>query len=198
MKSMHWALVVDNNDTELQAGRIKIKIPYIHGEVSDDLLPWAKQMCLFSGGSSSHGSSYIPEKDSYVWVIFENELDYLKPFYIADVQLNGMNPHLLFANNVASKITGFTSAYPDVKFKYYANGISTGVSSNKTNPEMFMYHPKGTSIFIDKEGLINITDAKGNKIVTSATGISITDKNNCTIVSSSTGIKINDNLEVLK
>jgi hypothetical protein len=164
MSKYHYAEVIDNNDILLQAGRVQIKIPYLHNEVSNDLLPWAKQMSAFTGGSDSHGKSYIPEIGSRVWVIFENEVDMLKPFYIADVHLNQFNPHTLFNDNVSSEISGFSSIYPDVKYEYYANGICIGVSSSLLTPEIFIYHPSGSHVFIDTTGKININSAIGVEI----------------------------------
>jgi len=198
MKQFHYARIIDNNDVELQAGRVKIQIPYLHADVEEDLLPWAKQMTLFSGGSGSHGKSQIPEIDSWVWVVFDNEDDFLKPFYIADVHLNNFNPHLLFAKNIASKVTTVTSKYPDVKFNYYPNGICIGVSSNTATPEVFIYHPKGTQASIDKNGNIDIKDGNNNEIKTSASGINMQDKNGNTIVFGSSSIILNSNLEVLQ
>jgi len=156
MTNGHYASVVENNDTELQAGRVKIRIPYLHGDVGDELLPWAKPMTLFSGGSDTYGKSCIPEINSLVWVVFDNETDMLKPFYIADVHLNNFNPHMLFQNNITSNITGFSSVYPDVKYEYYKNGVCIAVSSNASTPEVTIYHPSGSYIFMNSSGEIEI------------------------------------------
>jgi hypothetical protein len=156
MINVHYGTVVENNDLELQAGRVKIRIPYLHGDISNDLLPWAKPMTLFSGGSNSYGKSCIPEINSLVWIVFDNEVDMLKPFYIADIHLNNFNPHLLFKNNIASNITGFSSIYPDVKYEYYKNGVCIAVSSNASTPEVTIYHPSGSYIFVNSSGEIQI------------------------------------------
>ena len=51
---------------------------FIHGEFMthrqfsrNDMLPWAIQSSLSTGGSNLFGSSSIPEIDSFVWVWFE-------------------------------------------------------------------------------------------------------------------------------
>ena len=151
--NLYPATVIDNNDTE-KMGRIKIKVKHLHAGVDNDLLPWAKQHLLFSGGSDTYGSSNIPEINSLVWIYFENEDDFLKPYYVADIHLNNFHPHTLFEDNVKSEISGFNSSYPDVKYQYYKNGVCIGVSSNDTNPEIVTYHPSGTYSFIDKNGKI--------------------------------------------
>lgn len=153
MKDLWEAEVIDNNDP-LQAGRIKIKIPTLHAKVDEENLPWAKQFSLFSGGSNTYGQSFIPEIGSLVWVQFDNDKDYLKPFYIADIHLNNFHPHKLFDTNIKSHISGFSSVYPDIKYTYYKNGVCIGVSSNADTPEVFIYHPEGAYTFIDSDGKI--------------------------------------------
>jgi hypothetical protein len=151
-----YAQVVENNDPD-KKGRVKIKVPHIHQDVSDvALLPWAKSKNIGTGGSTTQGKSSIPEKNSWVWVEFADMPHYKKPYYIADVTLNGMHPHQLFDTNTKSHITGWSSNYPDVKYEYYANGICIAVSSNASTPEIAIYHPQGSSIFIDQTGIINI------------------------------------------
>lgn len=180
MKNLWEAEVIDNNDPD-KAGRVKIKIPTLHARVDNDNLPWAKQKSLFSGGSDSYGSSTIPEIGSLVWVQFDNDKDYLKPFYVADIHLNNFHPHSLFEDNVKSSITGFSSSYPDVKYHYYKNGNCVGVSSNASTPEIFIFHKSGTNIFIDANGKIFVTgksdievkDNTNNKITMDATGITL-------------------------
>lgn len=185
----HYATVVATNDP-LKAGRVQIKVPYLHENVSNDLLPWAKQMSSFTGGSSTSGKSCIPEVGTLVWVVFNDDEDLLHPFYFADVHLNAYNPHLLFANNVASKVPTVTSVYPDVKFDYYVNGICVGVSSNASTPEMFLYHPKGTQFTVDKGGNVVVTDANKNNVTLNASGMTLTDVNKNTVQMTSAGITI--------
>jgi hypothetical protein len=160
MKNFNYAKVIDNDDNNatdgIIAGRIKIQVPHIHGDTDETLLPWAKPMNLFSGGSGTYGKSSTPEIDSWVWVIFDDDIDFLRPFFIADISLNAMHPHMLFENNIKSKITGWSSSYPDVKYSYYKNGICTAVSSNESNPEAAIYHPAGSYIWMNKNGDIEI------------------------------------------
>ena len=178
--NLYPAKVIDNNDPE-KMGRVKIQNMQLHAQVDADKLPWAKQQSLFSGGSNKYGCSNIPETDSLVWIYFENEDDFLKPYYVADIHLNQFHPHKLFNDNIKSKITGFSSAYPDVKYQYYKNGNCIAVSSNDSSPEIAIYHKSGTNIFIDSNGKIIVTgksdiemkDITGNKITMDAQGITL-------------------------
>lgn len=180
MKNLWEAEVIDNNDPD-KAGRVKIKIPTLHARVDDENLPWAKQKTLFSGGSNSYGSSTIPEIGSLVWVQFDNDKDFLKPFYVADIHLNNFHPHSLFEDNIKSNIDGFSSSYPDVKYKYYKNGNCVAISSNEGSPEIAVYHKSGTNLFIDKTGKVFVTgkgdieikDKTKNKITMDAMGITL-------------------------
>jgi len=187
----HYATVVENVDPD-KLGRVQIKIKYLHDACDDALLPWAKQFSLTTGGSATYGSSSIPEVDSLVWVWFPDEADLKKPYYIADIQLKGMSPHMLFEDNVKSKITGFASAYPDVKFQYLKNGICFGATSGD-NPEYFIVHPTGAVIYINKDGDIDIKDKNANEVKMTTTGINIKDKNSNEINMIASGVEINGN-----
>lgn len=147
---LHYADVIDNNDSE-KKGRIKIKIPYLHKNTTDDLLPWATQFCIGGGGSNEYGKSFIPEKDSKVWIGFYDEPDMQKPFYIADIQLSEIHPHNLFEDSIKSEIES-SSSYPNTKYTYYKNGICIGIDSSDDSPEIFVYHPSGSYFKIDNDG----------------------------------------------
>lgn len=178
MRGYHPAKVIDNNDPKKQ-GRVKIKIEHIHYGFSNEMLPWARQSSLSTGGSNTYGESSIPEANSYLWVWFEEvDVFYKQPYYVADLQFAGKHPHGLFESNVKTGL-GSASVYPNTKYTYYKNGICIGVDSSSGNAEVFVYHPAGFKILINKNGYMNYTDPKN------------------TIVSSSTGILINSNLEIL-
>jgi len=150
LTELHYSTVIDNVDP-LKAGRIKIKIPYFHKEVEDDLLPWAVQNCVGGGGSSTYGKSFIPEIGSQIWCGFLDDRDLKKPFYVADIQLRDFHPHTLFEDNVKSDLVS-SSSYPNTKFTYYKNGVCIGVDSSDANPEIFVYHPTGSYFKILKDG----------------------------------------------
>jgi len=187
IKEFHYAKIVSNKDSD-EAGRVSIRIAHLHDKVTDDLLPWAKPFASGFGGSTSFGKSEIPEENSLVWVLFENERDFLIPYYIADVNLNEFHPHSLFYDNVKSSIDGFSSSYPDVKYTYYKNGICTAISSNSSSPEIVIYHPKGSYLFINSSGDILLNGA--TKVdITTKTDISLSSDTKIDITSK-TGINL--------
>ena len=154
MQGFFPAKVINNNDTK-KKGRVQIKIEHLHYGIADKELPWAKQSSLTTGGSNSHGSSFIPEKNSFIWVWFEDVDEFMRhPYYIADIHFSNLHPHNLFETNVKSKI-GSASVYPNTKYTYYPNGICIGVDSSSSNAEVFIYHPQAY-FFIDKAGVVTI------------------------------------------
>lgn len=88
------AVVVDNNDKELY-GRILVWIPDIMPKVSLDKGLWAYPANNSIGGRNSenqdakyNGSSYIPEKGSWVWVFFEAG-NPNRPYYFGALDIKG-------------------------------------------------------------------------------------------------------------
>lgn len=156
--------VVSNSDP-LQLGRIQINCPpLMHGWKSSDY-PWAFQGKSGTGGSSDFGTSEIPEVGTYVWAWHE-KANYKNWFYGEDVHwysgTKQISPHLLFIQYVKSIISSIAN-YPDVKYKYYKNGICTGISSSSSAKEAFLYHPSGTYVMVENDGTLNATMATGKK-----------------------------------
>lgn len=75
--------------------------------------------------------------------------------------------------------------------------INADDSENNTKKQVLL-NAFNTSLVIDAENGISITDKNGNSINATDSGIKIADKNENIIESSSTSIKINSALEVLK
>lgn len=80
----NFAAVVVSNEDPLQIGRIKIRVPILHGFegnpsglVEDKNLPWALPDSLPCGGSpESGGISWIPVVGDQVWISFlDGEMD---------------------------------------------------------------------------------------------------------------------------
>jgi len=168
VKGFYPAKVMNNIDTK-KKGRVQIKIEHIHWGLKDEkMFPWAIACNVGTGGGSTQGSSYIPEKDSYVWVWFEDaDLFMNHPYYISDVHFTSKHPHNLFDTTVKSAISS-AAAYPNAKYTYYKNGICIGVDASTGNPEIFLYHPKAY-IFIDKNGKIKITSIEMELLAGTAT-----------------------------
>ena len=168
-KNLYVAEVMSNDDTteafyspgqnEL---RVKIYIePIMKGWNTEDY-PWARP--FQGGGSLSHGSLNIPETGDKIWVVCENPELLKNWYYLSGVALKNLtvmqkvkiflNGKFKLSRGSTGTGMGLSSKYPDVKLTYYKNGVVIGVSSNSSTPEIFIYHPEGSFINIDKEGKI--------------------------------------------
>jgi len=84
------AKVVDNNDPD-NFSRVKVWIPHIMVDISESDGIWALPANNPIGGrnvqnNKKFGTSYIPPKDSWVWIFFENgNVNY--PYYFAGLSL---------------------------------------------------------------------------------------------------------------
>lgn len=161
IKNLHIAEVYDNNDT-LKEGRIQIYIESIMEGFTSIHYPYARPFIKGIGGNTDYGVLQIPRKSSKVWVFCENPDLMTNWFYLADVSLKSLNPFKKIITFLSSTFSlsnsagglGLTSSYPDIEVKLYPNGIYTGVSLGD-DAEMFVYHPEGTFISINKDGDIN-------------------------------------------
>lgn len=189
----------DKDPIKGNTGCIQLKIePLMWGSKIDAAnYPWFRPAQSGTGGSSTFGTSCIPEIDSYVWCFFEEENQSLfkKGFYLWNVNLKTVTPHNLYTDKVKNKVTA-ESVYPDVKFMHFKNNINIAVSSGD-KPEITIYHPK-TFLFINKDGNLHYKDNDANEITINKDGILIQDKNSNKIEMGSSSIKINNNLEVLR
>jgi len=169
VKNLHIAEVKINDDTQelfnspgSNECRVQIYVePLMKGWDTLDY-PWARP--FFGGGSLSNGQVNIPEVGDKIWVFCEKP-DIMKNWYYlsgtALKNLTVMQKVKIFLNG-KFKISrgstglgmGLSSKYPDVKLTHYKNGVIIGVSSNSSTPEIFIYHPEGSFINIDKEGKI--------------------------------------------
>jgi len=169
IKNLHIAEVKKNDDTledfyspGSNECRVQIYIePKMKGWNQTDY-PWARP--FFGGGSLSHGKVDIPEIGDKIWVFCEKP-DLMKNWYYlsgtALKSLTVMQKVKLFlsgkfktSRGTTGAGLGLTSKYPDVKLTHYKNGVIIGVSSSQSTPEIFIYHPEGSFIEIDKEGKI--------------------------------------------
>jgi len=182
MKGFFPAEVIENHDP-LKQGRIQVKIDHLHLDLGNDALPWAIQCSLLTGGSNYYGSSSIPEMGSHVWVWYEDvDIFYKQPYYIADLQFQNKNPHALFYSNIKPNIEGCVTEYPDMKYVYFRNNICVASSASCANPEFVISHPKGTYVFIDKEGQVTIKKVEAE--------INLKNENNIEIKNKETSLKI--------
>lgn len=194
MNNLYIAKVIDNDSNnspdKTPNGKIQIYIESLHRDINKTLYPWASPAREGTGGIGTYGVSCIPEIDSFIWIFFEDEKYYRNAFYIWDVNLSQLNPHNLYNDNVKSSVSA-ASSYPYVKYIYLKNKICLAISSDSSNPEITIYHPK-TYLFIDKNGYLTYKDNNSNQIVINNSGISITDKNSNKVEMTSSGTKITD------
>lgn len=70
--AVYRGIVKDNNDPE-NLGRCRVRVPSIHGDVSDrdvSVLPWARPITVYPI-NSDRGMVNIPDVGDIVWVMFE-------------------------------------------------------------------------------------------------------------------------------
>ena len=110
-------LVVANNDPD-KTLRVKVRVPYVHDDVPDDMLPWA--VCL---GGSAKGANYgivsVPAVGSLVAVYFQDN-DPMNPAYSGGVpSVGGLPPSLLenYPNRHGLYLPNGALAYFDVTTK---------------------------------------------------------------------------------
>lgn len=152
-KDIYSVIVIDNNDPE-QANRVQIFSPQLMQGIDPELYPWAKPWVSGGmGGSKSHGSSYIPEIKTRVWVWFSDEGRWKHPYYLADASFKEFNCGKVFQELYAPYIKdGSTLKYPHVKFTAYKSGVCEFVSSDPKNAFWGIIHNTGKQIIINKAG----------------------------------------------
>ena len=182
------AEVLDNNDPD-QTGKVQIYIESLMWGFTDtsNSCPWAKQ--------DRELTSDIPETGDMIWVYFFDEDHYRKPFYGNKLNLEDYHTH-------NESIGSIETEYPDVKYIKLKNGVAVALSSNDDTPEISIYHPNDTEIYIDSDGYLYYTDANGNTITLDNNGITIEDANGNDITmgtsSGTSSVTINGNFEVLQ
>lgn len=78
--------IVENNQDPQKVGKVKLRIPYLHGVpgsssfTSTELLPWFEPCIPWYGGYHS-GSFIIPPMGSFVWCIIE-EVESGQPYRV--------------------------------------------------------------------------------------------------------------------
>lgn len=159
---------VDNNDPDKE-GKIKIKVESLMWGITDDtLFPWARPMTRGVGGSDTFGVSSIPEKDSLVWIEFEDEIYWRNPRYLGAVETKQKQPHGIFENDIKANIEGgWASAYPFNKYMSLPNKVGIAMSSDPSNAEFAIFHPQA-SFYFNKTGEMFIKTNGNVKIVSGA------------------------------
>lgn len=137
MSNKFIAECINNNDP-LKQGRICIFIPYLMENFSSDHYPWAYP--------DREWSSNIPEIGEKIWVFFEEEKYFKKPFYQNKVQF-------IESNDANETIGSMTGKYPNLKYIQLKNGVSIAFNSEETEVTIVA---GDAEIFIDSSGKINL------------------------------------------
>lgn len=156
--AFYRGLVVNTKDPK-HLGRVKVRIPSIHGVnpnlstyyISDSALPWATPAVMFASGNDM-GNFVIPEKGTRVFVSFECN-DRTKPVYFGGI------PSLI----------GEPKIYNDQQHVF--NGEEQTIYTNDLNKDMKNYSErviyksfKGATIILDDydgKEYIKIIDQSG-------------------------------------
>jgi hypothetical protein len=151
------AIVKDNKDP-LMSGRVQIYVDHLHKGITNTALdlPWAYPFGGTIGGSFASIQSCIPEKNSSVWVFFEKPKLFENPFYVSSVVFEASAELHNRYTTMIKVLTDTDSAYPDMKFTLLKNLLSWGMSSSYDTPEGYIYHPKGTTVKVDKDGNVKV------------------------------------------
>jgi hypothetical protein len=131
------AEIIDNNDPDTE-GKCQIYIEPLHHDLQPSQYQWARQ--------DREWTSNIPEIGDFVWVWFQDEEFYRKPYYQNKINLKNYNEQ----NESIGNISG---SYPDIKYLKLANGVSIALNSNQTEVTIVAGNAE---IFIDSSGNINL------------------------------------------
>ena len=159
--------VVDNNDP-LQLGRLKVKVVPWYDEVKDEECPWAEP--VWQGGIL-----YVPPKNAWVWVFFE-EGDIEKPVWFGwSLPYNGVR------YRAGSVWDEFGLGVMDAKGMYVEVGASYPGSVVWRLPmrSKLVFYADGTVVLenavgcklvLDVSGEVRIVNSAGSEIVIKSSG----------------------------
>ena len=121
MEGLYLARVEDTVD-KTKCGRVKIRIPSLHGDMPIGALPYAKG--CFQGNGYDAGSMVVPMVGSYVWVMFEGG-DVNKPVYLG-TSIGALNKQVkkyktAYGKEIIQPIGSFEA--PTVGYETDSNGI---------------------------------------------------------------------------
>ncbi|WDP91217.1 MAG: phage tail protein [Desulfobacter sp.] len=167
-------VVTDNNDPE-NLGRLRVRVPALLGETETG---WALP-CLPFGGLADQGSFSLPELDARVWVEFEAG-DLHHPIWTGTFW-QGADPPEEAAQAPPTTRVFKTPAGHRLQFDD-ADGAE----------KIIIHHRADATIEIDENGSISLADAGGNTITLDARGgqFKIEDGNGNKMETSAAGITI--------
>jgi uncharacterized protein involved in type VI secretion and phage assembly len=171
-------LVVDNADPENRA-RVTLQVPEVLG--SEAVSHWAEP-CLPFGGLADQGMFLVPEVGAQVWVEFEAG-NVNKPIWTGTVwQQSGDVP-----SEAADRS-------PHMRQLKTPSGQILSFDDTEGEEEIRLYHPAGSELKIDPQGVVQVTDAAGATLVLNAAAskVEIADSNGNSIVMEAAGTTVTD------
>ncbi len=186
------AIVTNNNDTEKNIGRVKIKMPWLHAELESD---WVR--VATPNGGNGRGFLFVPEVNDEVIIAFENG-DIKRPYVVGTLH-NGQDAAPLGASDyhangatkkrILKSRTGHMLEFDDTE-----NAEKLTLKS-KSGHILEMDDGSAPKITLkDKSGNLHLTmDSQGNKIVINADatgGMDLLSQGKITIKSSSGDVQI--------
>lgn len=169
--------VADNQDPEHRA-RIRLRIPSVLGE---QLTSWALP-CVPFGGMADQGLFAVPEVDAQVWVEFE-EGNLSSPIWTGTFWQEQQTAPVELSSDVPDRRAFKTPAGHSLTFVDQADEESTT-----------LFHPKGSSVTLDKHGSVDLTDANGASVTLDSNSgeLVIKDSNGNQVTMSSAGTTAED------
>jgi hypothetical protein len=159
------------------------------------------------GGLLDFESNFVPQKNSYVWIMFEDEENLKRPFYLFNASLPGSaEKYKNYYDNIDSTLRNLktaktkTSTYPNVVSWHFGAKTVMAFDTSSSNSTFVVQNGKGSYFIIDPDGNIGLYSTKDLDFETS-TGVKIySDSVNFTIEDGTgnkqefvpTGIKISD------
>jgi len=150
--SLHYATVVDNNDTD-QKAKIKIRILPEMKDFDDAKLPWYRP--FFPDGMSADQFSYNPpENDSKIWVICTDKF-LTDGYYLAGAFIDGFFDFSSVQSDLQNISELSNTDYDKLRFTKMPDG--TIIFHNDSTGEVGVYHNSGKYVIIDNNGDVHIS-----------------------------------------
>ena len=225
----------DDDADDEGRGRVRVRVLGIHSQntekktprvgdsIPDNECPWAEPASPLIGSFSkskdfNEGLSMVPQKDSWVWVFFENG-NFDKPVYFAgvvgdkDFDTTADNDTMIWKTKTGNKITvsdkedeGYIKVETPGKNVFILDDTkdAEGISFTTKNGTVFKLYNKnklielftsdGKGLEIDEDNAeVILNDNNDNKVTLDADGIIVEDAvNNNTITLDSSGVEVID------
>jgi uncharacterized protein involved in type VI secretion and phage assembly len=172
--------VSDNADPD-QLGRIRVTVPSV---LADTVTDWALPVLPFTGAQDI-GQLMLPEVGAAVWVEFE-EGDVSHPLWVGAFWTPPTQPS---SGSGQAKLGD-----PAVRGLHTSAGHVLLFDDTSGSESFHLEHPAGTTVDVDSNGTITLTDASGGQVEmdANASKLTIADANGNSAVLDGQGITIAD------